>query len=143
MTETRVAVTKPQPVLLDGATLTPRKLALIAREGAVAQLADDARGRNDEARVAVAAILERGGQLYGVTTGVGALRDYRIPDGLREQYSLSLLRSHACGAGRPLPAQMVRPRDGERIFLVDEEAAALLGAWSSATAPRLAPEGGR
>ena len=46
--------------------------------------------------------------MYGVTTGVGALRDYRVPDDLREQYSLSLLRSHACGAGLPLPAQVVR-----------------------------------
>ncbi len=28
----------------------------------------------------------------------------------------------------PLPAQLVKPRNGERIFLIDEEAAALLGA---------------
>src|SRR6202789_4557557 len=110
MTETSVpaAVVKPEPVLLDGATLTPRKLALIAREGAIAELSPDARAANDDARVALAAFLDRGGQLYGVTTGVGALRDYRVPDDLREQYSLSLLRSHACGAGLPLPATVVR-----------------------------------
>jgi len=55
-----------------------------------------------------------------------------------------MLREVLCGhTEHPLPAQMVRPRNGERIFLVDEAAAALLGAWSSATAPRLAPEGGR
>src|ERR1700761_4129050 len=102
------AAAKPEPVLLDGATLTPRKLALIAREGAVAELAPEARARNDAARAALAELLERGGELYGVTTGVGALRDYRVPDESREQYSLSLLRSHACGAGVPLPAQVVR-----------------------------------
>jgi histidine ammonia-lyase len=102
------AVAKPEPVLLDGATLTPRKLALIAREGAVAELHADARARNDAARVALAEFLDCGGELYGVTTGVGALRDYRIPDESRERYSLSLLRSHACGAGLPLPAQVVR-----------------------------------
>jgi histidine ammonia-lyase len=102
------AAVKPEPVVLDGATLTPRKLALIAREGAVAVLDPDARARNDAARVALAQLLDRGGEVYGVTTGVGALRDYRVPDEARERYSLSLLRSHACGAGLPLPAQVVR-----------------------------------
>src|SRR6201996_1066945 len=110
MTETIVpaAVTKPEPVMLDGATLTPRKLALIAREGAIAELTDEAHVRNDAAREALTAHLAHGGQVYGVTTGVGALRGYRVPDDQREQYSLSLLRSHACGAGLPLPAQVVR-----------------------------------
>src|ERR1700744_3897278 len=102
------AVVKPEPVVLAAATLTPRKRALIAREGAVAVLDPDARPRNDAARVALAQLLDRGGEVYGVTTGVGALRDFRIPDESREQYSLSLLRSHACGAGLPLPAQVVR-----------------------------------
>jgi len=98
----------PAPVTLDGASLTPRQLALIAREGAVAQLAPEAVARNDRARDAIAALLARGDDLYGVTTGVGALRAYRVPKAQRERYSLSLLRSHACGAGRPLGAEVVR-----------------------------------
>ena len=95
-------------VILDGATLTPRDVALIARDGAVARLSDEARTRNDGARRAIATLLARGDELYGVTTGVGALRDYRVPEQERERHSLGLLRSHACGAGRPLPAQIVR-----------------------------------
>src|ERR1700679_2415800 len=108
MTETSVpaAVVKPDPVMLDGATLTPRKLALIAREGAIAELTGDAHARNDAARDALAAYLASGAQVYGVTTGVGALRGYRVPDDQREQYTMSLLRSHACGAGMPLPAHV-------------------------------------
>jgi 6-phosphogluconolactonase len=39
----------------------------------------------------------------------------------------------------PLPAQMVQPRDGERIFLVDEEAASLLDAAASTEAAALPP----
>ncbi len=96
------------PVILDGATLTPRRVALIARAGATAQLSREAGERNDRAREAIAALLARGGELYGVTTGVGALRAYRVPKNRREQYSVSLLRSHACGAGDPLPATVVR-----------------------------------
>jgi histidine ammonia-lyase len=96
------------PVILDGATLTPKDVALIARYGAEAQLSEEARARNDGARRVLEALLARGDDLYGVSTGVGALRGYRVPEEDREQYSLGLLRSHACGAGIPLPAQVVR-----------------------------------
>jgi 6-phosphogluconolactonase len=44
----------------------------------------------------------------------------------------------------PLPAQMVQPRDGERIFLVDQAAAALLGAGAPsqpAPPPPASPKG--
>ncbi|HEY2259840.1 MAG TPA: aromatic amino acid ammonia-lyase [Solirubrobacteraceae bacterium] len=99
---------QPAPVTLDGATLTPKKVALIARNGAVANLDPAARARNNRARESIATLLARGDDLYGVTTGVGALRAYRVPEAHRESYSLGLLRSHACGAGQPLPAHLVR-----------------------------------
>jgi histidine ammonia-lyase len=96
------------PVLLDGSSLTPDGVAAIARDGAVAQLPDEARSRNRRAREAIAALLARGDELYGVTTGVGALRAYRVPEDERERYSVQLLRSHACGAGPPLTVSIVR-----------------------------------
>ncbi len=93
---------------LDGATLTSDAVALIARGDAAVELAPEARERNDSARRAIATLLARGDHLYGVTTGVGALRAYRVPKKDRSRYALSLLRSHACGAGRPLPRELVR-----------------------------------
>ena len=96
------------PVILDGATLTPKDVALIARYGAEARLSREALARNDGARRALRILLDRGEDLYGVTTGVGAMRAYRVPEGQRESYSLGLLRSHACGAGNPLPAEVLR-----------------------------------
>ena len=123
------AVPLPAPVTLDGATLTPKKVALIAREGAVAELAPEAHARNDRARQAIEALLARGDDLYGVTTGVGALRAYRVPKARRERYSLGLLRSHACGAGTPLPAQLVRAAMATR--------ANQLGAGGGGVAPKL------
>ena len=95
-------------VTLDGASLTPRSVARIARDHAPVRLAARARRRNDEARGAIEALLARGDDLYGVTTGVGALRAYRVPKRSRQRYSLGLLRSHACGAGAPLPVELVR-----------------------------------
>ncbi|HEY2005900.1 MAG TPA: aromatic amino acid ammonia-lyase [Solirubrobacteraceae bacterium] len=123
------ASTPAGPVILDGATLTPKDVAVIARYGARAQLSDEARARNDAARRALEALLERGEELYGASTGVGALRSYRVPESEREHYSLALLRSHACGAGPPLPAQVLRAAMATR--------ANQLGAGGAGVAPQL------
>lgn len=72
------------------------------------RIADDARARNAAAAEALSALLEDGVPLYGVTTGVGALRSRGVPPGERADNQLRLLRSHAGGAGRPLPAELVR-----------------------------------
>ena len=94
--------------MLDGETLTPRRVALIAREGAEARLAPRARARNDAARATLAALIESGAELYGVSTGVGALRQHPVDPRDQAGTGLALLRSHAGGAGRPLPANLVR-----------------------------------
>jgi histidine ammonia-lyase len=133
----------PEPVVLDGSTLTPDAVALIARDGAPARLAPEAHARNDEARRAIADLLARGEQLYGVTTGVGALRAYRVPPDEQDGYSLRLLRSHACGAGRPLSVELVRAAMATRANQVGAGGAgvaselldALLGALNAGLTP--------
>jgi histidine ammonia-lyase len=143
VTPSTIASAGPAPVTLDGATLTPKEISLIAREGAEARLSDEARGRNDAARNAVTALLARGDELYGVTTGVGALRAYRVPFDSRADYSLGLLRSHACGAGRPLPATIVRAAMATRANqigaggagIADELLDALVGALNAGLSP--------
>ena len=96
------------PLVLDGATLTPEGVVAVARRGERVELAPAARARNEDAHRAIAALLERGGSLYGATTGVGALRDRVIGDADRERFQWNLLRSHAVSAGRPLPEELVR-----------------------------------
>jgi histidine ammonia-lyase len=131
------------PVVLDGATLTPARVAAIARDGAVAQLSPEARARNGRARDAITALLARGDELYGVTTGVGALRAYRVPEADRETYSMHLLRSHACGAGLPLPVQLVRAAMATRANqigaggagIADELLNTLVGALNAGLTP--------
>jgi histidine ammonia-lyase len=98
----------PDPVPLDGDTLTPQRVALIARDGAEARLAEAGRARNDAARGTLDALIASGAELYGVSTGVGALRERAIPASHRAEHAIALLRSHAGGAGRPLRAPLVR-----------------------------------
>jgi histidine ammonia-lyase len=133
----------PAAVVLDGTSLTPKQVELIARDGAEAQLADTARARNDAARATLEAIIARGGPLYGVTTGVGALRDQTVsPDG-RGANALTLLRSHAGGAGEPLPAQVVRAAMATRANQIGAGGAgvraelldALIGALNAGLSP--------
>jgi histidine ammonia-lyase len=97
-----------EAIVLDGATLTPDAVARIARGGAPVELAPAAHARNEAARRAVAAVLARGDELYGASTGVGPLRAYRVDPGDRSEHQIGLLRSHACGAGRELPDELVR-----------------------------------
>ncbi|MBV8998936.1 MAG: aromatic amino acid lyase, partial [Solirubrobacterales bacterium] len=60
-------------IVLDGATLTAGDVDAVARRGVPVELAPEARARNQAAREAIGAMLERGAPLYGATTGVGAL----------------------------------------------------------------------
>ena len=95
-------------VVLDGISLTPGAVARIARDGVSVELDPAARTRNDDARRALHVILARGDDLYGVSTGVGPLRGYRLEGAEREDHQVRLLRSHACGAGAPLSVERVR-----------------------------------
>jgi histidine ammonia-lyase len=132
-----------EPVALDGETLTPAGVAAIARDGAAAVLSAPARRRNARARAAIVALLARGDDLYGVTTGVGALRAYQVPGGEREAYSLALLRSHACGAGQPVTVSLVRAAMATRANQIgaggagvaDELLDALVGALNAGLTP--------
>src|SRR5436305_1690724 len=95
------------PVVLDGASLSAGAVTRVARGLARVELSAEASERNDAARAALAVLLERGAPIYGVSTGVGSLREYSITED-PSAYSLRLLRSHACAAGRVMSVELVR-----------------------------------
>ena len=93
---------------VDGRSLTATMVAAVARGGRRVRIAEEARARNAAAARALDALLESGTPIYGVTTGVGALRSREVPPGDPTENQRRLLRSHAVGAGRPLSAELVR-----------------------------------
>jgi histidine ammonia-lyase len=95
-------------IALDGRSLTPAGVVAIARRRAEAELAPDARERNAAAERLVGELLARGDLLYGVTTGVGALRGRRSALEDPGDHQWRLLRSHAGGGGAPLTTEVVR-----------------------------------
>ncbi len=46
--------------------------------------------------------------IYGINTGFGDLRDKRVGSDHLEELQYNLMRSHACGAGAEVPADVVR-----------------------------------
>ncbi len=103
-------------VLIDGASLTPARVAAVAREGAPVVLDPGAlaRMRASFAWVASAAegrLVDANGTslpVYGVNTGYGSLARMRIPPDQISKLSMNLVRSHAAGVGPCLPADAVR-----------------------------------
>jgi histidine ammonia-lyase len=95
-------------IALDGRTLTPATVVAIVRGHAEATIADEARARNAAAERLVRMLLDRGDLLYGVTTGVGALRSSPAAFEDPGDHQWRLVRSHAGGGGAPLSAEVVR-----------------------------------
>ncbi len=88
--------------------LTLARLEAVARGAAPPQLDGAARERIGAARAVVEEAVARGDAVYGVTTGIGELASVRIEPADAERLQLNLLRSHAVGAGEPLPEEVVR-----------------------------------
>jgi histidine ammonia-lyase len=87
---------------LSGRRLTLEEISLIANAPTQLTLDHAARERMRESRQAVEQVLREDRAVYGINTGFGKLSDVRIPPSELESLQLNLVRSHACGVGRPL-----------------------------------------
>jgi histidine ammonia-lyase len=117
-------------------TLAPLRLdqlaPVFAGDRVRLRLAAALRRRVVAGRRVVERVLREGRTVYGVNTGFGKLSRVRIGDDELGQLQVNLLRSHACGVGRPLPTATVRAllllrvrtlatgRSGVRAELIDK-----------------------
>jgi histidine ammonia-lyase len=95
-------------LLLSGKNLSLDEIDHVARKGCQVGLAASALEGVDASRKRIEKILDSGVAVYGVNTGFGKLSDVRIPGDHLSELQVNLLRSHACGLGRPLPDAAVR-----------------------------------
>lgn len=96
---------RPIPLTIGSQTLPVSSVIAIARGdcGEIALDHDpDFLARLKSSQCAVETGLAAGGQIYGVTTGVGASVGNQIPAELQDQLPHNLLRFHGCGTGRIL-----------------------------------------
>ena len=87
---------------LNGQPLTLQQIVDVANRREQVSLSEEARVRVEAARRIVENIVEEGRTVYGVNTGFGKLSDVRIEKSELRQLQLNLVRSHACGLGKPL-----------------------------------------
>ena len=92
-------------LVLSGDSLTIEDVVRVARAGETVQLAPAAARRMAAARGVVERTLADGVEAYGVTTGVGVRKSFRVAD---DAHDALLLRQHLIGQGPPLPADVVR-----------------------------------
>jgi histidine ammonia-lyase len=98
----------PEPVAVDGETLTLEALDAVARAGRRVALDPAARQRLEHSRRVVEHHLSSDRPVYGLSTGFGKLATVRIPSHQIDQLQENLLRSHCAGVGPPISEEAVR-----------------------------------
>src|SRR3954464_5633143 len=93
---------------LSGSTLSLEEISSVARGEDQVHLSADACERIARSREVVDRILQEGRIVYGINTGFGKLADVHIPPSELRDLQLNLVRSHACGVGRPLSTEETR-----------------------------------
>ncbi len=97
-----------EPVPVDGRSLSLERFLAVARRGHPVAVGDEARAACAESRAAVERVVAHRRVVYGVTTGFGGLSHRVISPEQAHELQTSLVRSHASGAGPPLPTDVVR-----------------------------------
>src|SRR5207237_385699 len=93
---------------LDGGALSLEAVEAVARRGEEVRLSPAAARTLGASRAFVDRLAAGVEPIYGITTGVGKLKDVVIPPGERAELQRNLVLSHAGGMGAPLPDVEVR-----------------------------------
>jgi histidine ammonia-lyase len=96
------------PLLLSGQNLSLEEVQFVARGMRKVDLHPSSLARVAASRQVIGTILEKEIAVYGVNTGFGKLSDVRIPANRLCDLQVNLVRSHACGLGKPLSDPEVR-----------------------------------
>jgi histidine ammonia-lyase len=95
-------------VLLDGRSLTVDEVVRVARGGEPVELAAAAIERMAASRAVVERVLERGDEVYGLTTGVGVRKRVRVQRAELDDFNRRLILNHLVASGPEAPPDVVR-----------------------------------
>ncbi len=95
-------------VSLDGSHLSFADVYQVSQEAEPVGIAPVAVTAMQRSRAIVERLAAGDAPVYAVNTGVGLLADVRVPPEELEQLQRNVVRSHACGVGRPLAREEVR-----------------------------------
>lgn len=95
-------------IVLDGTSLGIEDVVAVANEAEPVKLSAASIKRMRASREFVEAAMGGTKPVYALNTGVGLLANIRLEESEIEQMQLNLVRSHCCGVGEPLAANVVR-----------------------------------
>jgi histidine ammonia-lyase len=88
--------------------IEPADVVRVARDGAKVALAPDAERVIVAGRAVVDRLVEGDRLIYGLNTGLGHMRDQRVPFDVLLRYQRQMIEAHASGIGPPLDTADVR-----------------------------------
>lgn len=95
-------------IVITGNDLTLEQLALICRENAKIELAEEAKQNIIDSRKVVDDLVAEEKVVYGITTGFGKFSDVVISQEQCKELQRNLIITHAVGAGDPFPIDVAR-----------------------------------
>lgn len=95
-------------VILGNEKLTLEKFINVIRNRYSVQIAEDAYGRIEKARVYVERLIDDSKVVYGLTTGFGKFSDIVISKDETSNLQKNLIISHSCGVGDPFSEEIAR-----------------------------------
>jgi histidine ammonia-lyase len=136
-------------LILTGAGLTVEDVAAVARDGRPVALSSEATKRMRAASQLAARLAEGDEPVYGLNTGVGALRGVRQSAQDAGRFTRLTIQSHRTSHGDPLPGEVGRAALLHRVnalcrgrsMVRPEVAEAFAAALNDGVAPRLPPIG--
>ncbi|MFD2616430.1 histidine ammonia-lyase [Terrilactibacillus laevilacticus] len=95
-------------VYLDGRQLTLDQIKDVIEEKEKVEIHKAAWTKISRSRQTIETVISRGDVVYGVNTGFGKMSDTLISSKDIGQLQINLIRSHACGVGKPLSEKVSR-----------------------------------
>ena len=103
-----MSISYPSSVTVGIGALSIEEVVAVARYGAKVEISHDALDEIATTRSRVEELAQDPTRVYGISTGFGALARRHIPEEMRAQLQLSLVRSHAAGTGPEVETEVIR-----------------------------------
>ena len=111
-------------VVLTGATLTLDQLVGVARDGVLVRLDPEAPDRMRRSRTVIERALSSDAPVYGLTTGVAALKRVAVNSSAVHRFNQAIVREHRIAQGPQAPPDVVR---GALLLLANQFASGVPG----------------
>ena len=93
-------------LFLNGESLTIKEIKKLLNQDLKIDISEDAIERVKKSRQVVERIIENKETIYGITTGFGLFSDVLIDPSQYNELQVNLIRSHACGIGKPFSEEV-------------------------------------